>query len=483
MKSVRFVLLSLMMWCSYLSSFAQEQLGLRYENFSGINSVLLNPANNLTSPFNWDVNLIAAGQFVENNYVFLQNTNLIQILKDPSNIVFADDVDELQNNADPLVYDFTSQNKKHFFTSVTNVMGPSFMVNLQSGHSFGLVTNFRSYISAQQLPTNFNYYFLANNAQPGFSFQLAPFNAAGMVWSEIGVNYAYKLETTTGNIGFGTTLKYLQGYEAFYFNSEGSNFTVTDQIGDNFDFENTLVNFGFTNANTDGQNINMQKNGDGFALDLGAIMTIDGYGDAPYKWKFGVAILDIGAIKFNTNAETHEINSADLVSINAADYQNITEIDGLVQQLSQDVFGNPDASSADESFKVWLPGSISLQADYAFNQSFYINATAIQRMSFGKIAIDRGNLLAISPRFEHRWFSASMPVTLYNWQELNLGAAIRLAFLTIGSDNVGSIFGQSKFTGTDFYISLKVNPFNLGLNFDRDKGGRKKKGKVRCYNF
>ena len=58
---------------------AQEQLGLRFDNYSGINGVTLNPTNNLTSPFKWDINLVAVGIFGENNYGYIENTSAINL--------------------------------------------------------------------------------------------------------------------------------------------------------------------------------------------------------------------------------------------------------------------------------------------------------------------------------------------------------------------------------------------------------------------
>jgi len=74
-----------------------------------------------------------------------------------------------------------------------------------------------------------------------------------------------------------------------------------------------------------------------------------------------------------------------------------------------------------------------------------------------------------------------MPVVLLNYQKLSLGTSLRLAFLTIGSDDIGSFFGKRNLDSTDFYIALKVNPFNLGLNIGG--GGRRRGKNVKCYQF
>ena len=115
----------------------------------------------------------------------------------------------------------------------------------------------------------------------------------------------------------------------------------------------------------------------------------------------------------------------------------------------------------------------------AIRENLYVNATLIQRTPIGTNTIERGNLFALTPRYESRWISAFLPVSIYNWQNFQIGTAIRLAFLTIGTENIGSFFGQKNLTGTDFYAAIRINPYKLGW-----KNGGGKKGKaVKCYEF
>jgi hypothetical protein len=68
-----------------------------------------------------------------------------------------------------------------------------------------------------------------------------------------------------------------------------------------------------------------------------------------------------------------------------------------------------------------------------------------------------------------------------------VGLAARVAFLTFGSDNLPSLFYQKKFTGTDFYMGLKINGFSLfkgnGISLNRKKSGKLKRRKIKCYSF
>ncbi len=473
---------SILVFFGILISFhisAQEQLGLRIENYSGINGVLLNPTHNLTSPFAWDVNLIAVGQFVDNNFGYVNTTRLIELAKNAENIEPAGDLNEDQQpSQDALVFDFYDNNKKKFLTATTNIMGPSFMVNLNSGHTFGLFTNGRVAVSAQSIPGNLNYYEF--NRTSFFEYiEADPFTIASMVWSELGLNYAYRGTTVDGSFGIGANVKFLNGYEAFVVkNNQTTSFAQFP--GDSLHFTGANFDYAFTNSNTSGEDFNRQKNGAGVAFDLGAMFTIDS-GDNTYLWKFGAALLDIGRIKFTKNAQRHRIITDSLFTLSSTAFENADDVMELTNTLSIQSLGDSLASSSANQFSVWLPTALSLQADYTINPLFRVNATLIQRIPIGEFAIKRGNLLAITPRFEHRWLGAALPISLYNWQQLNLGLSLRLAFLTIGTENLGSIINRSDFTGTDFYVALKINPFKLNIGGGIGGGGGKKG--IKCYDF
>ena len=167
------------------------------------------------------------------------------------------------------------------------------------------------------------------------------------------------------------------------------------------------------------------------------------------------------------------------------DYDQFDNTDDYINMLSQQLLGNPGASLQENHFSLWLPAALSLQADYSVSDRFYVGGLFVHRIPLGKAAnvIRRSNLLVISPRFESRWFGVSSHFLHYNWQDFRLGISIRLGFLTIGTDNLGSILRKSDFSGTDFYVALKVNPFNIGGG-QSGKGGKKARGKnVRCYEF
>ena len=156
-------------------------------------------------------------------------------------------------------------------------------------------------------------------------------------------------------------------------------------------------------------------------------------------------------------------------------YDGSQNIDSLVRQLSQDVLGHVNASHTGSAFNVWLPTALNLQADYAVGYDIYIHALLSQGIPIGKQQLRRGSLLSFGPRLERRWWGVNVPLSWYNWQDFRFGMSVRLAFLTLGTDDLGSLIGKKSFDSTDFYLSLKVNPFSLSKGY--------KKSDIKCYEF
>lgn len=460
---------------------AQEQLGLGLDNYAGVNSLALNPANGNSSQFSWDVNLVGAGLFGQTNYAFIYNTNVPEILRLlPEGDLATNYTTESQYPDNTLIVDFYDDNRKKYFNLNTSILGPAVMINLESGHSFGVVTKFRTMASVQGAPSELNYYFF-DRTPFDQEITIDPVIGAAMSWSEVGINYSRRISLASGNLDIGGSIKFLNGYEAVFLNSNKT-FGLVQTSEDSLAFIAPELEYGLTTSNTSGEDFNLERNGGGIGLDLGAVFTIDGDGDL-YKWKFGAALLDIGRITFNKNAQQHRVDTDATFNITSDDYESLDEVDEVLELFSAQSLGDSALSFQQNEFSVWLPGALSLQADYAINERFFVNAMLVQRLPYQQNAVKRGNLMAVTPRFEHRWFGAMLPVSLYNYDRFRIGASVRLAFLTIGTENLLSFTNKSNFSGSDIYFALKVNPFQIGSGSGGGGWGGRKGKQVKCYEF
>ncbi len=481
------LLLPLFLFLNTFCLFGQEQLGLRLENYSGINAVFLNPSASISIPLKWDVNLASVGFFLENNYGFVKNASVLSLFsqRDNLDVRYAGDVNNenlLPENT--FVADYFDDGKSRYVSSLLTVNGPSAMVKIKQ-HTIGAFYNYRIAFSAPNIPTNLSFY--TYNERDFFeTFPLAPFDGNMMIWDEIGINYAYRIETNAGFLSIGANIKYLRGKEAAYFENVNS-FDLVKIGQDSIASDLATFNYGLTTASLEEEAFANQTTGTGFGLDIGASATFGGYKDEGYTLKIGAALLDLGYVNFNKNTQEHRVEITQYTDISVDEFDNIQEINQfneLLQQFSEETTGSPTESLQGNDFRMLLPTGISLQADYSFNENIFLNATIVQGFSLGQPGITRNSIAAITPRYEHRWFSFQMPIILHNYQNFRVGLAGRIAFLVIGTDNIGSLVGQSSdFTGTDIYVGLKVNPFNTGTGDHYSGPGRKKLGrkKVKCY--
>ncbi len=470
----------MLLLCSWTSNvLAQEQLGLKLDNYAGVNSILLNPSLPITSPYKWDVNLISLTGFFDNSYAYVENVSLLgmsrftdirtrpKILEDPENMP-----------ENPLVLDYVSNEKKKWASGSISVMGPSMMLNLDSDWGFAFYTQFRTVGQIRKVPINLDYY--RYDAVPrDEEISATPFKGAMMAWGEMGFNASKKIETWYGIMAVGGTLKMLGGFEAA-FGAVNSNFNITKRGTDTLQIANVDSEFGFTTSNADVYNSNNPMsgiNGYGAGMDIGVQFVMEGRPEK-YQWRAGAAIVDIGIVAFSKNAQSYEIDKKETFNLIFSDYENLTNPIDVTEVLSEAALGDSTAAFDKSRFNIWMPAALNLHADYALSDNFYLGAALTQRIPLGRHRVDRNNIVALAPRLEYRWFGLVMPVNVLNYEQVHLGLAARLGLLTIGTDNLGSYFEQSNFTGTDFYFALKVNPFKL-----KGAGSRRGKGQVRCYDF
>jgi hypothetical protein len=471
---------------------AQEQSGIRLSGYGGINSALLNPAAPALSPWRWDVNLVEGAAHAWNNYAYLEETSLLSLWRQRGELelISAPDLPRRERpRGDEIIVDYARDARRRSALVLGSVLGPSFYFSLGEQHRLGMLTRLRFMGTARGVDNDLSYY--DYDQQPFFDdFEVAPFSMAAIGWSELGLNYAFAGETGVGQFAFGATLKILQGFEGAYWQNTGS-FLLQKQPNDFLSGGPIDFAYGHTNSNLDGDGLRPQRNGGGLGLDLGVSWTIDGAADAPYLWKMGVSLIDFGRLSFSRNTRDYRVRTNAPTTVDLAAYrsfQNLDEGEDYLAFFSSQVLGDSSAALAGEAFGLWLPAALGFQFDRALGGPLYLGAALVQGLPMNP-GLRRGSLLVLSPRLESRWLEAALPVSLYDWQSLRVGMAVRLAFLTIGTEHLGSIFGRSDFYGTDFYLALKVNPFGNGADqgwqrgSGRSRPGGGNRGKVRCYQF
>jgi hypothetical protein len=465
---------------------AQEQIGLRLGNYAGISGVSLNPTMGINNPLGWDVNIVSAGSFLANNFAFIQNASVSSTLRNVATIGPAPETKIEYPIKATKYFDFYNRPQEKYLSTTAFVSLPSVQFNLASGHSFGVFLNQRIGVSTRQIPVIADPY-EQQKMVLGTLYKVPPLRIMGMTWGELGLNYAYQNgNDTEGGLSFGINVKVLRANQGIFFeNLEGTAFTRLTKDSTRLDAVN--VRAGFTDNFSDKP---LSNNGLSLGIDLGAQFVL-GSGESderPYLFRVGVSLLDVGRVNFRKNGQIHAVKLTEPLKVDTKDFQNLDPTDPVndaLKRFNQKVYGKSDSTLQGNYFAVNLPTAFSLQADVAIIENVFVSGLLIQRVPMSRYGLSRDNVLAVAPRYESRWWSASLPLSILNYQKVRLGFALRLTFLTLGTDDMGSILGQKKFNGTDFYLALKINPFRAGKMGENGGfgSGNRTGNSAKCYRF
>ena len=451
---------------------SQEFLGLINGNYAGTNGLMINPASMQNSKSYLHINLLSAGLFLDNNYLYLSKKEFQFFnLLNPSYKFQTHDMEygtEVRS-----AYTWGSPSNKHVYNNF-RINGPSAML-IYGNHAVALTTAVRNVISMVHVPydiANFIYLGLNYKPQQGIIYEDdQTVRAAQMTWGEIGLSYAYNIyRFNFDQVTAGVTLKKLYGYSGLYLYSRELNYVVPDDSTINIINANAELGFSLPldYNNTAFTNSNMVKGG-GWGADIGFIYQRKlhslqrNYFDhlcaqhfEDYLYRIGVSLLDFGAVTFKKQAEKHDFNNVGNYWLDVTDFK-FRSISSFVDTVSTRFYGDGNASRVARKFTIWLPAAISIQADYRYTKYWYINATFICGFPVAKASLIRPAMLSVAPRYESKWFEVNLPVILYDWKYPHIGLSLRLGGLTIGTDKLGGFSKISNFEGMDVYVAIKYS--------------------------
>ena len=472
---------------------AQEQLGIRMDNYTGMDQAWLNPALVATSPLTFDVHLVGMGLFGENNYGFVHHTSLLD-MKSKTDFVAGWDLEGRSAPSQTLVGDVYDTPNKKFAKFNTTITGPSVMIKIAEQHSIGIFSNIRAAFAATKIPASLGYYeYDRKKYLDGFT--VTPFKGAGAIWNETGIHYGFELEKSNGSFAFGANLKYNSFLESGFFGLQNE-MTYTKISPDSVAIDYPAIEFAITTGNIKEVSVDMNNKdmtigqpgpkvyGHSVSADLGATIEITDNDVDGYRWRAGVSVLDFGMAKLTQNAEFHtSFPIPNSLTVNFDSLKSAKTVDELEAKISELALGDPKASLKARDFKMGLPTAISIQGDYQVVQSVFVGGLVVQPIGLSRYNLTRTAVLAVAPRFETRYFSFSTPLVLRDWKSVRMGLAGRLGFLSFGTDNLGSFIRKRDFTGTDFYFGLRINAVNLPKFLSGGGHRRNKRSPLGCYSF
>ncbi|MCF8465027.1 MAG: DUF5723 family protein [Flavobacteriales bacterium] len=451
---------------------AQERIGLANSNYAGTTGMPLNPSSMVDSKAWLDINLVGVDAFAWNNFVYFSKDNFYFWKNVP------------QNNYPTPLYRMNGK-EKHGAINL-RVDGPSFTLS-QGKNAFGFHTAARTFVSFEDFlepSAVYVYEGLDYNPQLGVTYSQQKMGAFATAWAEIGASYG-RIVYQQGKdmINVGGTASYLMGIGHMSMYLEELNHTVvSDQ---DWNVSNVTGQYAMTEPGL--------ANGHGFALDLGLtykrmLENVDNYaphtaqsdcGTIDYKYKIGLSLLDLGGISFNKNSLIRTFDNSTTTWNNYPDAQvnSFGDIDALIaSQFASDA----GSMRTGTRYGTALPSAVSVQFDYNLGKNFYANATWVQGFKLYRTTTGiRRSLIAITPRYETKWFEASLPISLYDYRSAQVGLAFRFYSVTIGSDNILPFFIPMNVYSGNIYVGIKITLFkNTMCGKGKMKKGNKKNGKI-----
>ncbi|MGA1227188.1 MAG: DUF5723 family protein [Tamlana sp.] len=452
---------------AFVDAKAQSFVGFLTENYSGVNSVIANPAYIVDSRFNTDINIFGFSVFGGNDYY---NLNIIK--------AFKDDNYDFDANArlSPKVNNNGEANIDFF--------GPSFMFNINKNNSIALFTRARSFININGINGR-GLYDIDKNISEDFLVTDDEFNAFGQAWAEIGLSFASVLYNDMDDfIKGGISLKYLRG--------GGSAYVAASNLSVYYDEGGTALPGGGTTGSVSSTgdviygrfddfeaynyDYKFPINARGLGIDIGFVYEwrprygkykptkvwperFDFKDYNKYKLRLGFSVTDIGYINYANGIE----DVFDVTNNNVSEAAIYSQYD-LYSFLSNLY----SLTSTSVGYRAKLPTALHLNADWSFTNRFYLNVN-MDLSVWSKInwrANKITNMVSVTPRYESSWLSFYTPISLVQYSGLQVGTGLRLGPLYIGSSSLFTNLLSNKSKGSNFYVGFKIPILQKGI----DKG-------------
>jgi outer membrane protein OmpA-like peptidoglycan-associated protein len=459
---------------------AQYLLGISNSNYAGTNGVFMNPSSIADSRLGFHLNLFTVGTHLSNDYLLINSVpKLVREIRSGEFSLNSSNVVE-QLNGKPKTFNLQGE-----------VRGPSLMIQMSPKHSFALTTRSRASLQGFNVSENFirlikagpEEAVLANklNSDIGFNFLTNSF-------AEVGLTYGRSIISSQDHfLKGGFTLKRVMGIYSAYAFSNDFDYTIREKEdgGEILEVDNMDASYGYSSGDPTLFTRNIFSNfGKGtWGLDFGLTYeyrpkhaeyryTMDGKErwdsrENKYLYKFGIALVDIGNVKYtDPTLREYIIKRKDFV-IDTDDFSEASaeELDEVISRsLSAELQKRDRYTSG-------LPTALHINMDYRMASKLYLNFTWVQSMrSRDQIAMRSNSLIALTPRVELKGFEFAIPVSLQNnYKSTAIGAMMRLGPLIFGSDNLKGFFFK-KADGVNFYAGLSL-PIGAGKKADKDGDG------------
>ena len=461
------VLLSFL--CLLLSVVVRGQYmeGYATSNYAGVNGVSYNPSSVVDSRTKLDINFFTVSATLDNTFLGITKNWV--------------------NPRDSTLFEYAVLNNDGELDNVfinVDLLGPSFLFTLNEKQSIGFTSQFRSLTNFENVSEGFSNLYYSNLHNPSFlGDQITTDNTSfeHATWNEYGIVYGQEMYKKNNHwVSVGGRLKFIQGLQAAAISFDNLNLELNSDSTVQVNGQNVEY---LTSSNLDNQ---LKGNFDDFSnigvgIDLGFTYEwrenpdsleyeMDGKNNparemSKHKFRLGLTLSDIGFVNYrtgssgslNANSSSWDPNSFDL-----------TFLKGFEDAI------NSEFTSADNysSYRMALPTSISVQADYNVVNGFYVNATYLKSLSNESkvLSVRYKDRLTVTPRWDWKWLGVYMPFSVVEGGESHLGLNLMFGPFLLGTSDIGTYLWKEENYYANIHFGIKVTSLHRRPDdFDNDK--------------
>jgi len=454
-----------LMMCGAVSADAQHFTPVSVGKYSGILGAGVNPALTAASPYTWHLNVVGVWANVHNDYLKLRMPYTVyRFIGDRIPDAYRDEKGKPVWSNAWLKERLNGSPKNVGASSI--VKGPSLLVKLNKQWQVGITSSAAAlarvngvyeplaYAFRRELDTARGAYDLFDMHRRSNTETIDPLSIHAMGFADVGLHASHRIKLQWNRfLDVGVTAKKVWGLGGVSLHSDALQITKVND-------DSVMLN---------GTNIRYREfsgNGKGEGLDLGVVFTFSKpefrqpggykYHHPDYMLKLGMALMDVGRIRYRNVATTNWYNTNSIGwNLKAAEnrYKNMEPGIDLAEQVLRDLPGLTTGRSNEE---VGLPTRLLLHADYQYNRDFFIQAQVMQSLR-GRHSTNmrHPSYLMLAPRYTRSLFEVTTPLYLeYDYKKFRAGLGMRVGPLYLGTNSLISMLSGKRLRDTDFYIGI-----------------------------
>ncbi|GAB2556133.1 hypothetical protein GCM10027190_02730 [Spirosoma areae] len=442
-------------------------LGISTSHYGGTNRLYINPAFAADSPSKLYVNIATANAHVNNNYVRYQAPfSLLRLISGnvPAQYKSADGSLRFASDYTREMLDGKPKNG----TIWGEVRGPSFLMQTGPRAAFAVTTRFRAIgqvVGASETLLSALRASLNDGALYSIPSNDNKFSASTNTYAELGLTFAGTVWENEGRkLLLGATAKFLLGYNAQHLINRGMNYQI---VQDPRNASNAVLEVNKLDATlaystylrnqnlSPGTLFSLSAPGRGLGADVGLTYMAQYDADSP-ALRLGIAIADIGGMTYKGEEYAYTNIGTNPVQFRGSDFNNLSGTSAIIEVIQNKL--NTGRTPTNQKFSAGLPTSFNVTADYQLSNGFGVNLTYLQDIrSVQATAVHQPSLLAVTPRYDARWLSLSVPIVYLNGG-LTAGGSVRVGPAWFGTENFLGLLGNNSNgiqpRGLDIYAGI-----------------------------